>query len=93
MFTNASSGYQISTLCGSLGTAAACIESVCEPDVAKQLIVKLQNWYKVAKFPTYQPENLNLPLTESESVLYSDSVGKFMEVSGYDIILLNEKNQ
>lgn len=84
MFTNASSGYQISTLCGSLGTAAACIGTVCEPDVAKELIVKLQNWYKTAEFPTYQPEDLNLPTTVAESVLCADSVGKFMEKSGYE---------
>ncbi|WP_213818731.1 hypothetical protein [Garciella nitratireducens] len=93
MFTNASSGYQISTLCGSLGTAAACIGSVCKPDVAKQLIVKLQNWYKVSEFPTYQPKNLNLPLTISESVLYSDSVSKFMEVSGYEYDSPERKSQ
>ena len=71
------------TLCGSLGTAAACIGSVCDADTQKKILADLFNWYKSHDFPQYQPEDLDLPTTVADSLLCVDSVGKFMEVSGY----------
>lgn len=82
MFINASSGYQQSSLCGCIGVAAACIGAVCDADTAKKLIVQLENWYKQADMPVYQPENLGLKTTIAESILCADSVGKFMEAQG-----------
>lgn len=83
-FVSYGAGFQQSSLCGSLGAAAACIGTVCEPDIAKKVLGELENWYKEAAFPMYQPENLNLPTTVAESLLCADSVGKFMEESGYE---------
>lgn len=73
----------MATLCGSLGTAAACIGSVCDADTSKSVLAELFTWYKGAGFPSYQPDNLGLPTTVAESVLCVDSVGKFMEKTGY----------
>lgn len=83
-FVNYGAGFQQASLCGSLGAAAACIGAVCDADTAKKVLVDLENWYKEAAFPMYQPENLNLPTTVAESILCGDSVGKFMEVSGFE---------
>ncbi len=82
-FTNYGAGFQQSSLCGSLGAAAVCIGTVCEPDVAKKVLVDLENWYKEAELPIYQPD-LELPTTTANSILCIDSVGKFMEKSGYE---------
>lgn len=82
-YINAAGGYQVSTLCGSIGVAAACIGSVCEGDEAKEIIVEIMKWYRAEEFPQYQPEGLDLPTTVAESELCSESVGKFMEKSGY----------
>lgn len=84
MFINASGGYQMTTLCGSLGVAAACIGAVCDADTSKEIIGEMIRWYRGYEFPQYQPENLDLPTTIAESELCSESVGKFMEVSGYE---------
>ncbi len=83
MFTNYGAGFQAAALCGSLGTAAACIGSVCDGDTAKKLLVELETWYKEAELPIYQPENLNLPTTVAGSVMCADSVGNFMAKTGY----------
>jgi hypothetical protein len=83
MFINASGGYQTASLCGSLGVSAVCIGSVCDADTSKKLIGEVISWYKKAEFPMYQPENLNLPTTVSDSEICNESVGKFMEASGY----------
>lgn len=82
-FINAAGGFNNATLCGCLGVAAACAGSVCEGDEAKEVISELVRWYKQAEFPTYQPEGLDLPTTVAESELCGDSVGKFMDVSGF----------
>ncbi|KAF5054632.1 Split-Soret cytochrome c [bioreactor metagenome] len=83
MFTNYGAGFTQASLCGSLGCAAACIGSVCDADTAKAILGELENWYKEAELPMYQPENLNLPTTVAGSILCSDSVGNFMAKSGY----------
>jgi|BioPla2DNA2_1021312.scaffolds.fasta_scaffold53220_2 hypothetical protein len=83
MFINASSGYQLGSLCGSLGVAAACIGAVCEADDAKKLIMKLNNWYKDAELPIYQPDG-PLKTTVAESILCEVSVGKYKEAEGVD---------
>ena len=81
-FTAAAGGYGAATLCGSLGVAATCIGAVTDVDTQKKIVAELFKWYKTAEFPQYQPENLNLSHTVAESILCSDSVGKFMEVQG-----------
>ncbi len=81
-FIPAAGGYGLSTLCGSLGTAATCIGMVTDTDTAKKLIGELFKWYKGHDFPQYQPENLNLTHTVADSVLCADSVGKFMKAEG-----------
>ncbi|MGD9569155.1 MAG: C-GCAxxG-C-C family (seleno)protein [Sedimentibacter sp.] len=83
-FVNYGSGFQQASLCGSLGAAAACIGTVCDADTSKKILVELENWYKETAFPMYQPENLNLATTVADSILCSDSVGKWMEETGYE---------
>ena len=83
MFINASSGYQQQSLCGCLGVAAACIGAVCEGDDAKKLIRELENWYKEAEFPMYQPDG-PLVTTVAESIQCEVSVTKYMEAEGVD---------
>lgn len=83
-FNNFGGGFTQASLCGSLGAAAFCLGTVCEPDVAKKLLGELENWYKEAEFPMYQPK-MELPTTVANSILCIDSVGKFMEVSGYEM--------
>lgn len=57
---------------------------MCDADTSKKLLAELSKWYKKESFPNYQPEGLNLPKTVSDSVLCEESVGKFMEVSGFE---------
>ena len=83
MFINASSGYQQSSLCGSIGIAGACIGSVCEGADAKKLIMKLENWYKAAELPIYQPDG-PIATTVAESIQCEVSVGKYMEAEGVE---------
>lgn len=83
-FTSAAGGYGQATLCGTIGTAATCIGAVTDVDTSKKLIAELSKWYKKQTFPDYQPEGLNLPQTVADSVLCQDSVGKFMEKSGFE---------
>ncbi len=83
-FVNYGSGFQQASLCGSLGAAAACIGSVCDADTSKKVLVELESWYKETAFPIYQPENLNLATTVADSILCSDSVGKWMTETGFE---------
>ena len=83
MWINGAAGYGAASLCGSLGTAAACIGSVCDADTSKKVTADLFAWYKKAEFPEYQPENLGLATTVAESLLCEDSVGNFMTETGY----------
>lgn len=92
MFINASSGYQQTSLCGSIGIAAACIGAVCEGDDAKKLIMKLENWYKEAELPIYQPDG-PLTITVAESIQCADSVGKYMEAEGVEYGDQKRKNR
>ena len=78
-FTHAASGYGQGTLCGCLGVAATCIGTVTDVDTSKKLVKELFDWYKIAEFPMYQPEGLNLAHTVADSVLCEPSVGNFME--------------
>ena len=81
-FRGGGTGYGQGALCGSLGSAAACIGMVCDGDQQKELIAELYNWYKIHPFPQYQPAGMDLITTEAKSVLCIDSVGKFMEAQG-----------
>lgn len=83
MWLNGAAGYGAATLCGSLGTAAACIGSVCDAETSKKVVSELFAWYKKAELPDYQPENLGLTTTVADSLLCEDSVGTFMKETGY----------
>ena len=56
---------------------------VCDADTSKKLLGELENWYREAALPIYQPENLNLPTTVANSINCDVSVGTYMEASGY----------
>ncbi len=44
---------------------------------------ELENWYKTAELPIYQPDT-KLDTTVADSILCADSVGTFMEKTGYE---------
>lgn len=54
----------------------------CEAEDARALRDQLYEWYKVEPFPTYQPE-IESVTTVANSVLCADSVGAYMEATGY----------
>lgn len=83
-FLGAAGGYGQATLCGTLAVGATAIGMVCDKETAGKLQAELFKWYKKAEFPNYQPEGLNLPKTVADSFLCSDSVGRFMEESGFE---------
>jgi len=83
-FTNFGAGFQQAALCGSVGAAALCLGTVCEPDVAKKLLGELESWYKEAELPIYQPD-IKLETTVANSILCADSVGTFMEKTGVEM--------
>lgn len=83
-FASFAGGFGQATLCGTIGAGAACIGSVCDVETSKKLLDELSKWYKKQSFPNYQPEGLGLPQTVADSVLCEESVGKFMEVSGFE---------
>ncbi len=83
-WVNAGGGYGQASLCGTLGVAAACIGMVCEVDQGKKVLYDLNEWYKTAEFPMYQPEGLDLPHTVANSLLCDESVNIYMEESGYE---------
>ncbi|WP_353894564.1 C-GCAxxG-C-C family protein [Proteinivorax hydrogeniformans] len=82
-FRSAGGGYGgQGTLCGALGVAAACIGMVCDADTQNELVNELWNWYRKHPFPQYQPAGLDLKTTVADSVICSESVGKFMQKQG-----------
>lgn len=91
-FTSFGAGFQQSALCGSVGAAALCIGTVCEPDAAKKILGELENWYREAELPGYQPD-MELPTTVANSILCIDSVGTFMEKTGYEFGSDERKNR
>ena len=82
MFCNGAAGYGVASLCGSLGGACAVIGLFCEAEDARALRDQLYEWYKVEPFPSYQPE-MESVTTVANSVLCADSVGAYMEATGY----------
>ena len=82
MFANGAAGYGVASLCGSLGGACAVIGLFCEAEDARALRDQLFDWYKKEPFPGYQPE-IESVNTVSNSVLCADSVGIYMEATGY----------
>lgn len=64
------------------GGACAVIGLFCEAEDARALRDQLYEWYKVEPFPTYQPE-IESVTTVANSVLCADSVGAYMEATGY----------
>ena len=70
MFVNGKTGYGASSLCGSLGGAAAIIGLMCAPDDASAITKELFNWYT----------STNLPI--AKTVNCADSVTAFMAAAG-----------
>ncbi|MDD2447506.1 MAG: C-GCAxxG-C-C family protein [Tissierellia bacterium] len=81
-FANGAGGYGAASLCGSLGGAATAIGLAVPPEDAATITAELFKWYTSTELPIYQPEVENKTVT-SKSVNCIDSVGEFMEVSGY----------
>lgn len=69
-------------MCGSIGVAAACIGTVTDAKVQKELVSELIKWYRQFPFPEYQPAGLNLTTTVADSELCKNSVGKWMQATG-----------
>ena len=83
MFANYAGGFTQASLCGTLGTAAACLGTVCDADTSKKLLGELESWYKDAALPIYQNGDFELETTVAGSLLCQDSVGNFMGETGY----------
>lgn len=81
-FANGAGGYGAASLCGSLAGAATAIGLAVPPEDAAKLTAELFKWYTSTDLPVYQPEVKNEKVV-SESVNCKDSVGQFIEVSGY----------
>lgn len=81
-FANGAGGYGAASLCGSLAGAATAIGLAVPPEDAATVTAELFAWYTSTELPTYQPEVENKTVV-SASVNCKDSVGEFMEVSGY----------
>ncbi len=84
MFRVGGTGYGVGSLCGALGGAVAAIGLVCEPDDAHEITQELFKWYTSTALPIYQPD-IKLDTSQAPTVNCMDSVGKFMEVSGYSM--------
>jgi hypothetical protein len=84
LLSNASGGYGVGSLCGSLGGAALAIAMACAPADAKKITGELMAWYREHPFPAYQPEFKN-PTSVSGPVNCLDSSGKFMEAAGVNM--------
>lgn len=82
MFADGAGGYGVQSLCGSLGGACAVFGLFLEGAEAGELRNELYAWYKNHAFPQYQPEMESIT-TVSNSVECRDSVGKYMEATGY----------
>ncbi len=83
VFSNFAAGFTQAQLCGTLGTAAACLGTVCDPDTARKILGELENWYKDAELPIYQPAKLDLATTVAGSLTCGDSVSTWMTETGF----------
>lgn len=81
-FANGAGGYGAASLCGSLAGAATAIGLAIPPEDASKVTAELFKWYTSTELPIYQPEVENKTVI-SASVNCKDSVGQFMEASGY----------
>lgn len=81
-FANGAGGYGAASLCGSLAGAATAIGLAVPPEDAGKVTADLFSWYTSTELPIYQPEVKNKTVA-SASVNCKDSVGEFMEISGY----------
>ncbi|MBR5961362.1 MAG: FMN-binding protein [Clostridia bacterium] len=75
-------GFGTGTLCGSLAGALVFVGLVCEPQDAAAVRDELFAWYREHSFPQYQPEFESIT-TVAHSVNCVDSVGTYMEATGY----------
>src|SRR5699024_5706768 len=82
MFVNGKTGYGASSLCGSLGGAAAVIGLMCSPDDSSAITKELFNWYTSTNLPIYQPEIQAETPTVAKTVNCADSVTTFMAAAG-----------
>lgn len=82
-FYSFAGGLGMATLCGTIPTASAFIGTVTDQDTQKELVPELIKWYKKHPFPKYQPEQ-EIETTVAESELCEDSVGTWMQATGYE---------
>lgn len=82
MFADGAGGYGVQSLCGSLGGACAMFGLFLPGPEANELRNELYAWYRGHAFPQYQPEIESIT-TVADSVECRDSVGKYMEATGY----------
>ena len=81
-FANGATGFGVGSLCGAIAGAATCIGLAIPPEDAAAVTAELFKWYTSTELPTYQPD-VEVDALVSPSVNCLDSVGQFMEVSGY----------
>ena len=81
-FANAASGFGVGSMCGALVGACAFIGLFCDIEDSRAIRDELFAWYRTHEFPQYQPE-FQLITTVSNSVECRDSVGTWMEASGF----------
>lgn len=77
------SGLGMASLCGTIPTAATFIGTVTDEETQKKLVADMIKWYKKFPFPEYQPEQ-EIETTVAESEICDDSVGKWMQATGFE---------
>lgn len=82
VFANGATGFGIGSLCGAIAGAATCIGFAIPPEDAPAVTAELFKWYTSTELPIYQPD-IEVDALVSPTVNCLDSVGQFMEVSGY----------
>ena len=85
MFAHGGGGYGRRNLCGSLGGAFAVLNLFVTGGDMSSIRTKIYEWYETSAFPIYQPaDQPEHPVhTVAGSELCKDSVGNWMEKSGY----------
>lgn len=84
LFATGEAGYGAGSLCGSLGGACGVLGLFANAQEARAMRNELFDWYRTTAFPIFQPEYESIT-TVANSVNCVDSVGIYMEATGYDM--------
>ena len=86
MFAHGGGGYGNRNLCGSLGGAFAVLNLFVTGGDMSAIRTQIYDWYKTTAFPIYQPadKEAHAHHSVSGSELCRDSVGNWMETSGFE---------